>query len=208
MMGFILCLWLVWALGVSVFAYKSARRRGLARWLGLVASFLLLLGATGFFGAAFSAMGGLNWLPNSFEWPVGSVDGVVKTREGLYVVPHTSSGRIQIYDREWRFLHGWHVAAGGGVFKLDVNPEGAIVVFTARGNWRYLFTKDGQLISKEKYSPPTLYSSLPERGERADVPNAPWLWSFTNPLLSWIVVVFGMGSYWLAERVNRMSGRA
>ena len=76
---------------------------------------LLLIGVTGFLGAGFSSAGGLNWLPSSFEWPVGSVDGVVTTKDGLHVVPHTPSGRIQIYDSGWHFTRGWRVDAGGGV---------------------------------------------------------------------------------------------
>ena len=34
----------------------------------------------------------MNWLPTSFEWPVGYTGGVVSTAEGLHVVPHTPSG--------------------------------------------------------------------------------------------------------------------
>ena len=192
-MGIVLFIWMVWTVGVAVIAFRSLRRRGLSRWLGLFASVLLFVGATGFLGAGFSAAGGLNWLPNSFEWPVGSVDGVITTKDGSHVVPHTPSARIQIYDSEWSFIRGWHVDASGGVFKLDVTADGAIEVFTARGDWRYVFTTEGQLVSKEKYSPPSLYSSLPERGERAEVPTAPWLWTFTSPILSWIAAICGMG---------------
>src|SRR5436853_384195 len=82
--------------------------RGWRRWLTITASCLMVVGAAGFFGTALSAAGGLNWLPSSFEWPVGYTGGVVSTSQGLHVVPHTPSGRVQEYDANWSFLTGWH----------------------------------------------------------------------------------------------------
>ena len=96
-----------------------------------------MVGAAGFFGSALSAVGGLNWLPHSFEWPVGYAGGVVSTSEGLHVVPHTPSGRIQVYNANWTFRTGWHVDAHAGAFKLLAPAEGRLDVITSRGRWHY-----------------------------------------------------------------------
>src|SRR5215831_20079947 len=96
---------------VIVFAvlipYSRDRGTGWRRWLTALASCLVVVGAAGFFGSGLSAVGGLNWLPNSFEWPVGYSGGILTTAEGLHVVPHTPSGRIQVYDADWTFRTGW-----------------------------------------------------------------------------------------------------
>jgi hypothetical protein len=67
--------------GVFVFvsigkAIGSRRYHGAKRWMTVAGGGLLAIGAAGFFGLVFSATGGLNWLPSSFEWPVGSAHGI------------------------------------------------------------------------------------------------------------------------------------
>ena len=54
----------LWLVAASVHAFKSMRQSGMARWLGLVACSLIVLGGAGFFGSVLSAGGGLNWLPD------------------------------------------------------------------------------------------------------------------------------------------------
>src|SRR5437773_3218687 len=92
---FILAVWLLLAVKQFLLATKADRWERLILYL---APFCLAIGAIGFFGSALSATGGLNWLPASFEWPVGTADNVVATADHFFVVPHTPSGRIQIYD--------------------------------------------------------------------------------------------------------------
>jgi hypothetical protein len=171
--------------------FSSERGRGWRAWSIATASCLMVVGAAGFFGSALSAAGGLNWLPHSFEWPVGYTGGVVSTAAGLNVVPHTPSGRVQVYDANWSFLTDWHVDAGRGTFKLLAPAGRHIDVITARGQWHYVFGMDGRLISKSTYRPKS-YNSFPTDGESLVVPTAPWLWTFSHPGISWAVVVMGM----------------
>jgi hypothetical protein len=182
--------------------FSSERGRGWRRWLMSAASCFMVVGAAGFFGSALSAAGGLNWLPSSFEWPVGYTGGVLTTAEGLHVVPHTPSGRIQVYDADWSFRIGWHVDASGGTFKLLAPAAGRIDVITARGQWHYVFDPDGRLISKDTYQP-RRYDSFPEEGESLVVPTAPWLWVFSHPGISWAVMVTGMVMLAIAQRSGR-----
>jgi hypothetical protein len=177
--------------GAACIPFSSERGRGWRRWLTITASCLMVVGEVGFFGSVLSAAGGLNWLPSSFEWPVGYTGGVVSTADGLHVAPHTPSGRIQVYDANWSFVTGWHVDAGGGTFKLLAPAGGRIEVITARGRWHYVFALDGTLISKNSYEPKS-YDSFPREGESVVVPTAPWLWTFSHPGISWVVLAIGM----------------
>lgn len=174
------------------------RHRGM-RIAAALASLLLVIGAAGFFGPALSAAGGLNWLPGSFEWPVGNADGVVSMPDGTSVVPHTPSSRVQVYDQDWRFVRGWHVDAGGGTFKLLPAGDDRIDVITARGTWRYTYSLSGELIARVNYAPAS-YTSFPDRGQRRVVPTLAWLWIFSSPFIAWAVTIAGGGILIALER--------
>ena len=182
-------------------AVRSKGHTAGRRFLMAVGGILLALGGFGFFGTALSAFGGLRWLPASFEWPVGSARGVVVTRDGMHVVPLTASGRIQVYDRDWRFLRGWYVDASGGVFVLRPADTNQIEVITARRQMRYVYSLDGSLLSQERYAPRS-YSDFPASGVSAAVPTRWWLRMFTNPAWSWAVGVTGGALLFLADRTK------
>lgn len=150
-----------------------------------------MLGLVGFLGSAASATGQLNWLPPSFEWPVGTVSNAVTTKDGLNIVPNVPSGRIQIYDADWKFLRGWPIEAGGGVFKLFLREEGRIHVATARGRRHLVYSLDGDLMSNSSCEPNS-FNSFPDQGRKATVPTSLWLWPMSNPAVSWAFGFFGM----------------
>jgi len=180
----------VWFVLETLTAIPYGRGKNGAWWVAFASSSLLVVGLLGFLGSFVSATGGLNWLPRSFEWPMGHVSGVVSTLDGVHVVPHTSSGRIQIYDEQWNFRSGWHV--GGGLFKLFIRERGRFHVVTARGRWHYIFDYDGRQISKTSYEPNS-YDGFPNEGRAVTVPTAPWLWSFSHPGYSWVLCAIGVG---------------
>ena len=74
--------------------------RGWRKWPVLLAGAMVAVGGVGFLGQVLSAVGGLNWLPESFEWPAGAVEGMITTPSGLRVVPTTAAGRVQVYDAD------------------------------------------------------------------------------------------------------------
>jgi len=164
----------------------------------LIGGVMIAVGITGFLGQAFSACGGLNWLPQSFEWPAGQVDGVITTSSGLRVVPTNAAGRVQVYDADWNFLRGWHIGSGAsGAFALRPLENDCFEVITARGNHRYVFTTDGELLTAGTY-PSQDYTRLSTAGEPAVVPTAWWLWPFTSPLISWLIFAGGFAMFGLA----------
>jgi hypothetical protein len=171
---------------------------GWRRWLAVLGGAMVAVGIIGFLGQAFSAVGGLNWLPRTFEWPAGSVDGMITTPSGLRVVPTTAAGRVQVYDAEWNFIRGWHIGAGAsGAFALRPLDDDRFEVFTARGDHHYVFSIDGELISEGTY-PGGDYSKLSTAGQPAVVPTSWWLWVFTNPLHGWLVFAGGFALFGLA----------
>jgi hypothetical protein len=190
----------VWLFGATTTLLSARNEAGPKRFLLLVAPFFLALGALGFFGTAISSIGGLNWLPQSFEWPIGAASGVVETSDRFFVVPHTASGRIQVYDPHWKFTRGWHVDAGAGTFHLFISDPDRINVITARGQWHYVYSIEGTLLSAEHY-PPGSYDSFPRQGTSHIVPTPLWLWTFTSPAYSWLAAMLGIVLLVLKEKI-------
>ena len=191
----ILAVWLWFAAREIYGAIKTRNAKGL---LGLVAGTFLAIGAIGFFGAALASM--TDWLPNSFEWPIGEAKGAVTTDDHYHVVPHTPAGRIQVYNNKWIFIRGWHVDASSGTFKLYISETNRINVITARRQMHYVYNIDGKLLSAVNY-PVTGYSSFPNTGEICRVPTPIWLWVFTGPFYSWLVAIAGFGLLFAKNKI-------
>ncbi|MCP5100690.1 MAG: hypothetical protein GY943_34510 [Chloroflexi bacterium] len=170
----------------------------------VMVSLLLFIGSVGFFGGFLSVSGELSWLPASFEWPIGYAKGIVTTDDGYYVVPHTPSGRVQIYDNNWDFKKGWSVNAHGGTFGFAYSGGDQINVITARGQRIYAFDLNGNLLSEDTY----LTQNKPITNGSRDtqfVPTAPWLLSFTHPFLS-LAVMFLSGLLFKAATSSPSGG--
>src|SRR5262245_48758481 len=212
-MRYISMLLVAFMLGVWIFLVVSQIRaaikdRGGRRLLTVLAATLILIGALGFFGTALSAIGAFRWLPASFEWPIGSASGVVTTRDLFYVVPHTPSGRVQVYDRNWKFLRGWSVDAGAGTFKLYVTDTNHIHVVTARGHMHYTYDLGGKLLASDAYpNTGTAYGSFPDEGVSCDVPTPIWLWIFSSPLFSWFAAAAGICLLVIKEKKFKSDNR-
>ena len=167
------------------------------RWGTLFVAF----GALGFFGLVFSGLGGLRWLPASFEWPVGFVRGSLTMSDGTHVVPVVLAGKkIQVYTPDWRFLRAWFVpAGGGGRFHLQLAPGSRIEVITRRDTMRYLYDPNGSLISAQSYAP-RAFGDFPGSSETVRVPTSCWLWMFTSPMHPWLFFALGGVLVFVATR--------
>jgi hypothetical protein len=166
---------------------KNPWRRALA----IPAAVLFTTGWVSFMSTAAATTGGLNWLPNSFEWPVGWSDSYVKTSDGLYAVPHVPAGRVQLYDSNWKFLRGWQVVAGGGVFRVEPGKDGQVEVFTARGSRHHVFDRNGTLLATGGYArvgPDSFGGQSPT----VSIPTPWWGWTLTSPGIAWGAGLVGM----------------
>ena len=151
-------------------------------------SILLFLGGIGWFGSALSAYGGLNGLPPSFEWPVGTSDRVITMAGGEHVVPLIFSARVQVYDRNLKFLRGWAVPSYGKPFR--VRPAGRDRFDALYGTRVDTYLLNGTLVThavgqREEYT-------LPNDGQRLCIPTSPWLLMFAGPTTTWLVGALGM----------------
>jgi hypothetical protein len=205
LVGLILAGWLFF----SVHQFRTAiKEHCWKRLVGILAASFTAIGALGFMGSGLVALGAFNWLPTSFEWPIGYSDGVVSTEDHYYVVPHTPTGRIQIYTANWKFLRGWNVDAGGGTFKLYVTDKNHIHIITARMQMHYVYQLDGKLVSSETYSATGKnYSSFPRETEAYFVPTPALLWIFSSPLYSWLAAAIGLALFIAKDKLSKTKTR-
>ena len=178
-----------WVVQATRFAFN--KRDNQAELIpAFAASACLLIGAFGFFGSALSSYGGLNFLPHSFEWPNQGSDAALRLPDGEFVIPHTASGRIQVYDAELSFLRGWTIDAEGGVFALAPSQGSRFFVYTARGNYQFEYDVAGNLLSSRKYQGP--YPRNHDSHRIVELTISPLLWPFTDPIAAWLFAIVGM----------------
>lgn len=181
-------------------AWKARALRGLKRWLTISSGVLIAVGGLGFFGNAVAGTGGFLWLPKTFEWPVGYARNVLVLSDGSYVVPHKPINRIQVYDHDWKFKHGWWLKRRDiKVFALREADTNRVEVITSER--RYVYDASGNLVSEE----PNESKVMTENSESVRdmwVPTRCWLLPFTGPFLSWLTMVIGFGLYSTAQKAN------
>jgi len=190
----------VWLILAAVGVGRLLKRGRRTNWLVAGIGLLVFIGSAGFFAEGLSAEGIIR-LPKSYEWPAGYVSGVTATSHGKYVVPLVTAGRVQVYDAHWHFLCGWNVEALGGEFTVAATTDGTVEVFTARGNHRFSFTENGDLISASTAA--ESYDALPSGGQSVVVPTSPLLWAFSSPLISLGVMVLGLIGLRVAKKLIR-----
>ena len=170
---------------------------------GIAGVLLIAYGMLGFLGALMSATERLPWKSEGTEFPMGRVDGAVIDADGLIYCPSTPWGRIQLYDRDKRFIRGWFVNAFGGVFRLHVNAQNHLEVATARGRMFYVFDREGHLLSSASYEPRSYPDFDSWRGSVVWVPTPFYLLPLTHPIVAWLVAAAGMLLVHAATRRRR-----
>ena len=151
-------------------------------------SILMFLGGIGWFGSSLSAYGGLDWLPSSFEWPVGTSDRVITMPDGEHVVPVISSGRVQVYDRNLKFLRGWAVPSYGKPFKVRTAGNDRFEALYGTSVDTYLL--NGALVRHAAGQREEC--TLPSYGRRLCIPTSPWLLMYSGATTTWLMWALGM----------------
>jgi len=161
-----------------------------------VGAFLLfatisLWGFLGFSSQWLTGTGVFN-LPSSLNWPAGTVSGAAVAVNGNYFVPLVAIGRVQVYDQQLRFLHGWNLATGGKEFTVHTEPDGRIWIVDYRKQVRW-FNGDGKELEKNQIEPPPEEDpdAAHAHGTTLQIPTAAPMLVFTSPILAWLVAAFG-----------------
>jgi hypothetical protein len=163
---------------------------------------MMIYGLVAFFGIiTVNYEGGSHGL----NWPIGFANDVIPLADGRRLVAHEPSGRIQIYDKDWRFLTGWSVGAAGGEFKTQLDERSRVNVRAMRSRTHSVYTLKGEKIETGKYDPDD--PALPTWTHGAGwVPTPFLLWGFTHPLFGVLVGFWGLGIWHFARNGLRSNG--
>ena len=173
-------------------AIQMRRSNKTINTLRVLGSLLILYGVVGFFGAALSATGALSNLAPGFEFPMGVVTEAVTASNGDVYCPSNPFGRIQVYNKDLRYLRGWFVEAFGGSFRIRLTTDNNVEVVTARQQRRYIYDSHGILLLASTYLPSSYSDYEHWPGNQMVIPTPIFLWPMSSPLGSWVVGMLGM----------------
>lgn len=111
----------------------------------LVGIFLAILGCLGWTTTfAPSVISNLN-----IEYPLGVLKSIAVDSSGRIYCGIEAYSRIQVYDKNGRYLKGWFIDSSGGSFKIKVDEKDLLHIATARNGIHYIYNVNGELISKQ-----------------------------------------------------------
>ena len=117
----------------------------------IIAIFARLLMIIGLIGLVSSLSLPSGLIPDSFEMPLSGLEGLAVDSEGNIYCGVQYYSRFQVYNAQGKFLYGKCFNSGKGAFKIKINSNDDLEIMTYRGKRKYLFDKDGTLLSKSKY---------------------------------------------------------
>lgn len=145
----------------------------------------------GFISLAVSAEGTFDFLGSSVEWPMGYSQGVAQTADGHRIAINEMAGRVQYYDKDWKFLWGMRIDSGGGIFKITAVKENRFELVTARLNNLYVIDFNGKVLAKGDYPESVWYNQFGNVGRPAWVPTYVFLIPFASPYLAFFSIFVG-----------------
>jgi hypothetical protein len=107
------------------------------------------IGIIGVVGGSIVPLGLCKIIPNSFEMPLGSLKGLAIDSDGNIYCGSEFYSRIQVYDKEGKFLRGIPLNYfGGGMFWIRIKSDDMLEVTIAKSEEIHTYDKQGQLLGK------------------------------------------------------------
>jgi len=131
----------------------------------IVAALFLSIGLIGWLAGFVTGLGFGFTIPDSFELPLGLLEGIAVDSDGSIYCGLQFYSRIQMYNSQGKFIYGKFIDSGGRAFRIRINQKDQLEVATASTDKLYVFKKDGTLI-REVSSAGHYFDVFGETGER------------------------------------------
>jgi hypothetical protein len=152
----------------KIFISRYREKNVLKNFFCLIGLFFILTGFSGFLSGPFASLGMLKWIPQSFEFPLSTVEGIDIDKDGNLFVACAFYSRIQMYNPKGDFVRGWFLDdTGGGAMKIKVNNENDIEVAIFKGRKIDIFDETGELLKSSQYdrSDLSFWDSFEQKGK-------------------------------------------
>jgi hypothetical protein len=117
--------------------------------ISIFSTFFLVIGAIGFFSGPLASGFGVSFDNlDSFEFPLGDLEGIAVDSEGNIYCGLQFYSRIQVYDAKGNFIYGKFIDSAGGAFRIRINNDDQLEVATARNDKLYIFERGGTLVKE------------------------------------------------------------
>ena len=114
----------------------------------IVAVLFLVIGCIGFFAGPLTVLGFDFINLDSFELPLGDLEGIAVDSEGNIYCGLRFYSRVQVYDAQGKFIYSKFVNSAGGAFRIRINENDQLEVATATNDKLYVFEKNGTLVNE------------------------------------------------------------
>lgn len=184
-------------------------KNGFGFWANLrrLGGLLLLLGSSGFIVPIIIKVSGVN-LPSNLEWPIAYSHSVLEHTCGLHILPHKPTGRIQIYDRSFRFIKAVRHEHRGEILNITAASDCSfhVLSYIKSGEGKKTqYDIKGEVLATELADriPPRQWGRSIDRKHLKSgvVPTPFYLWSFSHPAISWIYIILSFGIIRLTDLI-------
>ncbi len=162
-------------------------------WAGLI---LLIIGMAGFFilnTGLVNSPGTKNLFkfPESFEFPVGYTRNYAVDQDGRIFCALDIYNRIQMYDKNKKFIRGWDVDSSRNNNSIYIQHQGKIELYTDVENKHYTFNTHGQLLTTQQFQDSEFHSIFdpPLHNPFIWIPTPFYLWLFISPFGPWLLML-------------------
>lgn len=201
------------------------------------ASILSTIGACAFlFGFVYPSVARQNpkWLSHR-QFPLSDPVDVISNSDGHIFVADAFYKRVQVYDENGNFTHGFPYDARGGPIVLDFDETERLRVVMLRGNIEDVFDTSGkhvetlpdtngerykalknsskrhvdnqrrELLIKDGFISPRIVRTNRMSRNDLEVTNPPALVALSGPWRCWLIAMFGGALHWNVKRQKKLA---
>ncbi len=139
---------------------------------------------------------GFGFIGENFEWPIEYSEAVHRDRAGNYYVSHKSASRLQVYDKNKKFVKGWFYEHYNAISFINItdDPEQLLEIYIWNGK-KYILNRynlSGELLEKPAYNKNDIPIGFFSKQSKEFFSKTKWwLTGLVEPIIAWKIAFLG-----------------